>query len=94
MAATSCGPGGRLLLLGARLVLAIGLPIAHYVGTFAPGSAFDTAARVVFGSLIEPPDMAYATPIVAFLVGLFLTNPSETTALSTDVAAGLARAHG
>jgi hypothetical protein len=66
-----------LLVLGARLVLAVGLPVAHFVGTLTPGSAADTAARVLFAALIEPPDMMYATPVIAFLLGLLLTHPRQ-----------------
>jgi hypothetical protein len=61
------------LVLGVRLALAIGLPVAHYVGALTPGSALDVAGRVAFWSLIEPPDMTYAAPVLAFLLGLFLT---------------------
>ena len=64
---------GGLLLLGARVALAVGLPIAHFVGTLAPGSAADTASRIVFRAVIEPPDMMYATPVLAFLLGLYAT---------------------
>jgi hypothetical protein len=68
-------PGVHVLVLGMRLALAIGLPVAHYVGALTAGSALDTAGRVAFWSFIEPPDMTYAAPVLAFLLGLFLTAP-------------------
>ena len=61
------------LVLGARLVLAVGLPIAHYVGALSNGSVFDVLGHVFFWSVIEPPDMTYAAPVLAFLFGLFFT---------------------
>jgi hypothetical protein len=85
---------GGLLLLGARLALAIGLPVAHFVGALTPGSAFDVAARVAFGALIEPPDMMYATPVVTFLLGLFLTRPLDGSVSAPTPAPELAPEEG
>ena len=70
---------GGLLLLGGRMALAIGLPIAHFVGTVAQGSVADTASQVVFRALIEPPDMMYATPGLAFLFCLYATRQPPGT---------------
>ena len=68
------------LLIGARLALAVGLPVAHYVGALGQGSALDVASRVAFWALIEPPDMTYAAAILAFVLGLALTAPRAPAA--------------
>jgi hypothetical protein len=71
-----------LVVLGARVALAVGLPVAHFVGALGSGGVFDTAARVAFAALIEPPDMMYAAPVVTFLLALVLTNawrPADDT---------------
>jgi hypothetical protein len=73
------------LVLGLRLALAIGLPVAHYVGALTAGSALDMAGRVAFWSFIEPPDMTYAAPVLAFLLGLFLTAPLASSAAPGQV---------
>jgi hypothetical protein len=62
-------------VLGARVALGVGLPIAHFVGTLPAGSLADGVARTIFYALIEPPDMAYATPLVAFLFALAFSRP-------------------
>jgi len=79
----------RLILLGGsallvvRLVLAIALPLAVLFRTIGPQSAAASVAQAVFRALIEPPDMTYATPVVAFLVGLLFTSASQTPAART-----------
>lgn len=64
-------------VVGGRTALAVGLPVAHFVGALSAGSLADGLARTIFYALIEPPDMAYATPLVAFLFALALSRPSR-----------------
>jgi hypothetical protein len=74
---------GTLVLAG-RVLLAVGLPVAHYVGAVSAGSFSDGLVQTVFDALVEPPDMAYATPVIAFLLLLGLYRPSETPSLSAS----------
>ena len=76
------------LLLGGRLALAVGLPVAHYVGALGQGSALDVASRVAFWALIEPPDMTYAAAVLAFLLGLALTAPRAPAPARLGLAGG------
>jgi hypothetical protein len=64
------------VVLALRLFLTVALPLASFLGALSVGSIADGAARIVFRSFIEPPDMLYATPILVFLLGLLATTGS------------------
>jgi hypothetical protein len=61
------------MVLALRLFLTVALPLSSFFGVLSAGSVVDGVARLVFRSLIEPPNMLYATPILLFLLGLLLT---------------------
>ncbi len=68
-----------MAVISGRVALAVGLPVAHFVGALGAGSLTNNVALTVFEALIEPPDMAYATPLIAFLLALGLSRTSEAT---------------
>jgi hypothetical protein len=70
-----------MAVISVRVVLAVGLPVAHFVGALGAGGWMNNVALTVFEALIEPPDMAYATPLIAFLLVLGLSRPSEDPSL-------------
>jgi hypothetical protein len=79
------------LVIGGRVALAVGLPVAHYVGATSAGSLAENMALAVFHAVVEPPDMAYATPVIAFLVALGLPQAGPT---GRDAPAEPSRARG
>jgi hypothetical protein len=76
-----------LAAITVRLALAVGLPVLQYVGAVSPGTAVATMVRVLFWSLIDPPDMMYAWPVLAFILALHLTRSYPAPVFSRHIAA-------
>lgn len=65
--------GISLLLL--RLSLAVALPLARAFGTLANDSPGGWLASVLYYSLIEPPNLMYAAPVVTWAVLVLFAAP-------------------
>jgi hypothetical protein len=64
---------GGAVVLALRMLFVVAAPLGSFLGAYAPGSAIDYVSRLVFRSLVESPNMAYATPIVLFLLAVIAT---------------------
>jgi hypothetical protein len=70
-------------LLLVRVVVAVSLPLARHFGAIEKDSLGNLLSRVVYYSLIEPPNLMYAAPIVVWALLLLVTAPRGSAWLSS-----------